>query len=50
MLPEEVDYVTDAVLFLAEHGWKFLPLYRLVPPFHDSLIDFIMCLTYACVW
>ena len=48
MLPEEVDFVTDAILFLAEHGWKFLPLYRLVPHFHDSLIDiynvFSVCL------
>ena len=25
---EEIDYVLDAVLFVAEHGWKFLPVYR----------------------
>jgi selenocysteine lyase/cysteine desulfurase len=24
---EEVDYVLDAILFIAEHGWKFLPQY-----------------------
>lgn len=24
----EVDYVLDAVAFVAEHGWKFLPLYQ----------------------
>lgn len=24
---EEVDYVIDAILFIAEHGWKFLPQY-----------------------
>eukprot|EP01034_Spumella_vulgaris_P024591 gene24590-30957_t len=26
--PEEVDYVVDAILFVAEHGWKFLSMYR----------------------
>lgn len=25
---EEVDYILDAILFVAEHGWKYLPLYR----------------------
>lgn len=25
----EVDYVIKSVLFVAEHGWKFLPQYRL---------------------
>lgn len=25
---DELDYIVDAVLFVAEHGWKFLPLYR----------------------
>lgn len=28
MPAEEVAYITQAVLFVAEHGWKFLPLYR----------------------
>ena len=28
MSPAEVEYVLDAVLFVAEHGAKFLPLYR----------------------
>lgn len=28
MPAEEVTYITKAVLFVAEHGWKFLPLYR----------------------
>ncbi len=25
---EEVDYVVDAILFVAQHGWKFLSMYR----------------------
>ena len=41
MLPEEVDYVTDAILFLAEHGWKFLPLYRSVTVFSLLLSELI---------
>lgn len=24
----EIDYIVDAILFVAEHGWKFLPVYR----------------------
>jgi hypothetical protein len=28
MSRDELDYVIDAVLFVAEHGWKFLHLYR----------------------
>ncbi len=28
MSPEEIDYIVEAVLFVAEHGAKFLPAYR----------------------
>ena len=30
MSQAEIDYVLDSVLFVAEHGFKFLPLYRFV--------------------
>jgi hypothetical protein len=28
MSPAEIEYVLDSVLFVAQHGYKFLPLYR----------------------
>lgn len=28
MSPAEVDYIISAILFVAEHGWKFLHVYR----------------------
>ena len=29
MSKEDIDYILDAILFVAEHGWKFQHLYRL---------------------
>lgn len=25
---KEMDFVMDAIIFVANHGWKFMPLYR----------------------
>lgn len=45
MSQEEIDYILDAVNFIADHGWEFLSLYRSAPspfvPFSISCLSLL---------